>query len=53
MQYDKKLVFTAFLTSAYFGAAFLGGFLNGMSFPVLTAISLIPTIIAFAVGMKK
>lgn len=53
MDFDKKLVFTAFLTSAYFGAAFLGGFLDGMSFPVLTAVSLIPTLAALLIGMKK
>jgi len=53
MQYDKKLVLTAFLTSAYFGAMFLGGFLGAMSFPALTAVSLVPTIIAFTIGMKK
>ncbi|MBI5355571.1 MAG: hypothetical protein HZB68_03905 [Candidatus Aenigmarchaeota archaeon] len=53
MQYDKKVVLTAFLTSTYFGAMFLGGFLGGMSFPVLAAVSLVPTIIAFAIGMKK
>lgn len=53
MNYDKKLVLTAFLTSAYFGAAFLGGFLDNVSFPVLTALALVPTVIAFAIGMKK
>jgi len=53
MDYDKKTVGTAFLTSAYFSAAFLGGFLEGMSFPVITGFALVPTIVAFALGMKK
>ena len=50
MQYDKKLVLAVFLTSAYFGAAFLGGLFNNISFPLLTVLSLVPTIIAFLIS---
>ena len=53
MAIDKKLVAAVFLTSAYFSAAFFGGYFNNVSFPMLTGIALIPTIIALAIGMMQ
>lgn len=53
MSIDKKLVAAVFLTSAYFSAAFFGGYFNNLSFPMLTGIALVPTIIAVIMGLMQ